>query len=353
MRNKTIAFCVRKDYQSAPGGDMVQMEAWAKILQELDNRVIVLSGAVHAEDLTEADCVFIWHLERLHESFQPWQVARSLQKPIFLVPTCWHSLAGITLWRSCKEQLSWLLRLLLGKNSASLKTVFFSNWRSCRKRLLMESSMLLVNSESEKKYLVGEGANPETIIVIPNTINLAEIAAIPEIPWEQRHGIVCVGHFCPRKNQYELIQALQDTDCQVTFIGSARPMHKHYYRRCRDAAKNRHHFMGDIPRHQVLQELGNARVCISFSHEETPGISNLEAAALGCSLLLPDIEPIREYFGDLAEYLQSGKMDLTRLPQLVTQEPTPDLKKLIFEKYSEVVVKKIFERLTIPERITI
>lgn len=329
------------------------MEAWAKILRELDNRVIIFSGAVRAEDLKEVEAVFIWHLERLHESFQQWQLARKLNKPIFLVSTCWHPEKGVTHWRSCKEQLFLYLRFLLGGNRAALEAVLFKNWRSCREQLLRDSTILLVNSESEKGYLVAEGANSENVIVIPNIINVGEIAAVQKKTWEQRHGIVCVGHFCPRKNQYELIQALKNTDCRITFIGTARPMHYHYYRRCRDAAEKHHRFLGEIPHHLVLRELGNARLCISASHVETPGISNLEAAALGCSLLLPDIEPIREYFGDLVEYLPSGALDFSQLPQLVQRQPSPDLRLKILNNYSEAVVKNKFEQLDIPKRVMI
>lgn len=112
-------------------------------------------------------------------------------------------------------------------------------------------------------------------------------------------------------------------------------------------------FLEKFPIIWYCGSLGNARLCISASHVETPGISNLEAAALGCSLLLPDIEPIREYFGDLVEYLPSGALDFSQLPQLVQRQPSPDLRLKILNNYSEAVVKNKFEQLDIPKRVMI
>ncbi len=349
MQNKNIAFCVRANYLSAPGGDIIQMNAWAEILRKLGNNVSLFPGVVAPGELRNMDAVFIWHLERLHESFQPWCVARNLQKPIFLVPTYWHPGGVISAGRRWKEQLALLVRLLC-KCDAAASAMRFRSWSSCRKRLLTQSAYLLVNSESERNLLIAEGALPECVTVIPNIVNLDEIGTIPVEPWSKRHGILCVGHFCPRKNQYELIRALRNSDCRITFLGTARPMHKAYYALCRRAAGTRHCFSGSLSHSGVLHELARARLCISVSHAETPGISNLEAAALGCNLLLPPIEPVMEYFSTEAHYSTPKAKDFQALiRQLTSQPPGPGLSRHIRNHYCEAILTKKLKALTLPE----
>ena len=65
MQDKNIAFCVRANCISSPGGDTVQMNSWAETLRRLGNNVTIFSGAVTMDALQNMDAVFIWHLERL------------------------------------------------------------------------------------------------------------------------------------------------------------------------------------------------------------------------------------------------------------------------------------------------
>ena len=226
----------------------------------------------------------------------------------------------------------------------------FRSWSSSRKRLLTQSTYLVANSESERRLLVAEGAYPERVIVIPNIIASEEIESVPVLPWKERRGIICVGHFCPRKNQYNLIRALKNCDCRITFLGAARPMHRMYYAICRKSAGEGHRFMGGVPHRVVLEELGRARLCISVSCAETPGISNLEAAALGCNLLLPPIDPVKEYFGDLAYYKSPWAGDFPDLlRKLMEQPPRPELSRHIRNNYCEAVLSQKLKALTIPE----
>ena len=55
--------------------------------------------------------------------------------------------------------------------------------------------------------------------------------------------------------------------------------------------------------------MARTRVHASPSHSETPGLANLEAAAMGCSLAVGDCAPVREYFGSGVEYMRSDDVD--------------------------------------------
>ena len=344
MKNIRIAFCLRRDYSQMPAGDIIQMERWQKILLKLGCKVSVFSGDITEQEMREIDLAFIWHLERLHESLPFWNIARKMNKKIWLVPTCWSANPHLSLFRIISEEGKLLLRRIFSPSSFSCKTTV-SNWKKNRQRLLDESDLLLVNSEAEKEFLKHQGALEEKIVVIPNTIDAKELENVPQLPWEERSGIVHIGHFCPRKNQIQLIKKLSGSDVHITFIGTWRPMHKLYHARCLSLAGEQHNFLGKLPHKELLKILGKSRLCISSSTSETPGLSNLEAAVLGCNLILPDIAPIREYFGNDVNYMNPEKVD-TELIRLAAQTPPAEhLKKRILENYTEKQTENIFINL--------
>ena len=349
MRHRNIVFCVRRNYLDEPGGDTDQMFTWCEVLRKLDNRVTILSGGISEEDIRDADAVFVWHLERPHESYQPWLTAKKLRKAIFFVPTCWHPAGERSGLRPLLEQLAQWFRGIVRFRDRASRLMLRHSWKRARAEMLRKSSMHIVNSLSEKEFLVAEGAPPERIVCVPNVIRRAEIAAAERRPWEERRGIVCVGHFCPRKNQLALIRALAKTDVEVTFAGRARPMHHLYYLFCRWRGGGKHRFLGSIPHDRVLELLGRSRLCISISRSETPGISNLEAGALGCALLLPKLAPVEEYFGGHAVYFDPAKFDPAQLVRAASAEPSPAVREMIMEKYTESVVERFFDRLQLPE----
>ena len=105
MRNKRVLFCLRRDYLRHPGGDTMQMESYARILRQSGNHVRLHSGSVAPSDLEGNDIVFVWHLERPHDSFQPWHTAIRNGLPVVLLPTCFHAnTAGF--WRALPEQFN-------------------------------------------------------------------------------------------------------------------------------------------------------------------------------------------------------------------------------------------------------
>ena len=341
---KKIIFCLRRDYQKIPAGDIVQMEQWKRVLSQLNCDVTIFSGDIREEDMLDADIVFIWHLERLHESLPFWKIAKKLDKEIWLVPTCWQNNSNLSPLKNIIEETKLFLRRILFPRSFSCGEKF-SGWAERRKRLLHESSLLLVNSAAEKQFLLAQGADETKVIVIPNTINAVELEKIPQLPPEKRSGIIHVGHFCPRKNQLKLIKQLKNSGIAVTFIGTARPMHKLYYALCRKLARNQHNFAGTLPHSEVLKLMGKSRLCISSSTSETPGLSNLEAAVLGCDLLLPDIAPVKEYFGPQVTYAPVCDITAEMLQKIFDTPSSDTIRARILANYTEKQTAELFQNL--------
>jgi len=257
-----IVFCVRRNYLTSPGGDSVQIQTWVSVFQRMNFEIKIFREPVTDRDFHHAALVFVWHLERLHESYQPWETARKKNIPVILVPTFWYNGKRGILYPVVRQCELWIRYILFRKSSTCPLTHLWSN---CRKNLLTKSNLLLANSFAEKQLLIREGANPEKISVIPNVIQLTDFSFSEKIPWERRTRIVCVGHFCPRKNQLALIRALKGTDISITFIGSARPMHQRYLRRCKTEAGSRHIFLEYMNHRDTIKMLMESRVSISVS----------------------------------------------------------------------------------------
>ena len=208
---------------------------------------------------------------------------------------------------------------------------------------------MIVNSEAEKTLLLREGANTSRVVVIPNVVDQETLTIQEPAPWNKRQRIICIGHFCPRKNQLGLIRALRGLDLQITFVGTARPMHQRYLERCRRESAGQHLFTGALSHYDTLKLLAQSRLAISASFEETPGIANLEAAALGCNLLLSEIVPIREYFGARSMYLDPSGIDAARIREAVHLPPSPEFRTHILSHYTEKNLHRFFQTLEIEE----
>jgi len=74
----------------------------------------------------------------------------------------------------------------------------------------------------------------------------------------------------------------------------------------------------------------------------------LEAAAAGCSLILPDSAPVKEYFsGYPVKYINPEKIDPHLIRDTVNQPPPPDLAEHIIRAFSERILPEYMDRIII------
>ncbi len=329
-----VAFCVRPDLFRAPGGDTVQIQATMKALAQAGCDVTLIDTP--RADLDGLDLVHVWHLERVSDSYAYYARARDGRIPVALSTIYWPwdgrpRRTGPTRrfrgedWRK-DAQLA--VRRLLGCRAArqAAAVALRVGWAQCRHELLHGADVLLPNSHAEADLLAAEGADPQRIVVTPNVVDADVLDTVAQASPRERTGVVCVGHFCPRKNQELLIRALDGADVPVTFIGAARPMHRRYFRRCRRLAGRQHAFAGSVPPEQVWARLARAKLHVCASRAETPGLANLEAAALGCWNILPTCPPVQEYFADAATFYATNDVAALReaVLECLTRDPPAD-----------------------------
>src|SRR5690606_385009 len=101
--------------------------------------------------------------------------------------------------------------------------------------ILKRCALLLPNSESEYKRLQRDFKNAGAYRIVPNAVDTA-LFNIDKITERKENSVLCVARFEPRKNQLNIIKALEGTPYTLTLAGNVAPNHYSYYEQCKAAA---------------------------------------------------------------------------------------------------------------------
>ena len=184
-----------------------------------------------------------------------------------------------------------------------------------RRWLLANAFRIFPNSKSEARHLQERFGvvSEERVQVVMN--GLEPFAAGDESRGSDeaaeigRDAFVCAGGIGPRKNQLKLVKAFRRLrEERLLIIGDVAPFCEPYYRAARAAAGSNVQFISRMPQSKLRTVLRVARACVQPSFIETPGLVALDAAAEGTPVVVGDVGPVREYFGDLAHYCRPGSV---------------------------------------------
>jgi glycosyltransferase involved in cell wall biosynthesis len=191
--------------------------------------------------------------------------------------------------------------LLNGEKIVSPSYLFYGQRRSVR-RIIRGAALLLPNSESEYSRLQRRYTTPCTYRVIPNAIDPALFRPPADPPVRESDLVLCVGRIEGIKNQLNLIKAVNASSFRLILVGSPASNQLAYYEECRRVAGPSVSFVGAIPQEELLAYYSRAGVHALPSWFETTGLSSLEAAVMGCGIVITDKGDTREYFEDDASY---------------------------------------------------
>jgi glycosyltransferase involved in cell wall biosynthesis len=148
--------------------------------------------------------------------------------------------------------------------------------------------------------------------------------------------VLCVARIEGIKNQLNLIMGLNNTRFNLVLIGSHAPNQKAYYSECRSIAGANVRFIDHIPQDELLQYYREAKVHVLPSWFETTGLSSLEAAAMGCNIVITDKGDTREYFGSNAFYCDPAEPQsiLAAVEKASHYKYNEDLHEMILKRYT-------------------
>lgn len=241
------------------------------------------------------------------------------------------------------EYIKTFAKFLLKKEKVSSYKYFFSGHQSSIKRILSNAAILLPNSENEYKRLIRDFPIEKPYLVVPNAIDPKLFNAGRS---NERNIVLCVGRIEGNKNQLNLIKAINGTPFKLVLIGAPAPNQKSYYQQCYKEAGENIQFIDFLPQEKLLEYYRKARVHVLPSWFETTGLSSLEAAAMGCNIVVGDRGDVRDYFGEFAEYCEPGDIQSIKsaIKNAWDKIPDPAFTTKIIQEYNwEKTAQKTWE----------
>ena len=312
-----IAFITRSTLYSVPGGDTEQIIQTARFLKEM-GIAVELFLTTEKIDYSKYDLLHVFNITRPADIL--FHIAKTT-KPVvvstILVDYTEYDmhhrkgLPGLILRffpAGANEYVKTIARWVLRKDSLRSKSYLWKGQSRSIREILKKASLLLPNSEMEYKALEHTYGVRKNYSVIHNGIDHSLFSFLPEMKKDDQL-VLSAARIEGRKNQLNLIKALNGTAYTLLLTGLPAPNQRRYYDECRRIASGNVIFCGRVPVKTLLEYYSKAKVHVLPSWHETCGLSSLEAAAMGCNIVVTDKGFTREYFGDDAFYCDPGDPD--------------------------------------------
>ncbi len=234
---------------------------------------------------------------------------------------------------SSTEYFKTLGKFILKNEKVSSLKFFLIGHKKSITYILKNAKLLLPNSTNEYNRIEKDFKLKQNYYVIPNGFNPNIFISHKPI---ERDIILCVGRIEGRKNQLHVIRALKNTNYKVIFIGAPSPNQNEYVNACKKEANQNMQFVEHIEQHQLINYYLMAKVHVLASWFETTGLSSLEAAAMGCNIVVANRGDVKEYFGDMAYYCVPDDLNSIRenIVKAWNAPPSDILKNYIFNNFT-------------------
>jgi len=305
-----ILMIARPNLFTYPGGDTTQVVNTAKALEkigvECDINPVHYDYAkydlVHFFNIIDPEDI-LGHLKHLKSPYVVSTIYCIYDEYDRYHRSRWSSFLYRFISRNGMEYLKttakWLIK---GENLSSYEFLWRGHKRSIQK-ILRGAACLLPNSENEYRRLLNDMGVEREYVVVPKGVNLNFFKPAPS---QDRSSILCVGRIEGCKNQLNLIKALEETNIPLYLVGQPAKNQQAYYQKCKTTAGSQVHFPGFVSQEKLINYYSNARVHVLPSWFETTGLTSLEAAIMGCNIVVSNRGDVRDYFGNDAFYCDPG-----------------------------------------------
>jgi len=306
----SVAMITRSTLYSIRGGDTVQVTETARHLSKLGVDVTIrLTDELI--DYHEYDLLHFFNIIRpadilyhIKKSGKPFVISTILIDYSNYDKFHRKGIAGLLfrlLSADTIEYMKTTARWLLGRDRLMSLSYLRKGQRNGIKKILRKAAMILPNSHLEYERLVKQYDCTTDHLVVPNGIDETLFQYDPSIQKDPLL-VICAARIEGIKNQRNLVKALNGTKYRLLLIGAPAPNQLSYYVACREEAGKNISFISQVTQQELLTYYREAKIHILPSWFETTGLSSLEAAAMGCNIVISEQGDAKEYFGKDAFY---------------------------------------------------
>lgn len=321
-----VLFLTRPTLTSVLAGDSVQVLQTKKALEELGVRVDLRLDLAKVQSLEPLwDLIHIFDTIPIHEIYPLYKWAKSTGLPLALSPIYWDA-AG------------WVGEIEAGPGEKKRRE-WWNQTQNQRKEIIETADLLLPNAHGEAAKIHSDfGFQGLKYRVIPNAVEPIYALGSAET-FRHRYKVsgpfvFCSARIDARKNQLALIEALKGTGCQLIFAGAAGDAA--YFRAFNQALGPKIRYLGLLKPRDLAHAYAAAKVHALVSWYDTPGLSSLEAALAGCSVVSTDRGTAREYLGQDAFYCNPADPESIReaVTWALARPVSPALSQRVGQEYT-------------------
>lgn len=339
-----VAFITRSTIFTSAGGDTIQVLKTAKYLRRLNVSVDI---KLTHEKVNYSD----YNLLHFFNVIRPADILPHIRRhhvPFVVTPLLIDysefdkkyrgGIAGKIFRFFSAEQIEYaktVARWLKGQQELKSYSYFINGQHHSVKKIIKKAALLLPNSQMEYEQIAFRYSTELRYTIIPNGIDPEIFKMNGEIKKDEKM-ILCVARMEGLKNQLNLIKALNDSAFQLYIIGNHSINQKGYYDQCRNAAGPNVHFIDYIPQNQLIEYYQRAKVHVLPSWFETCGLSSLEAASMGCNVVITQKGYASEYFNDSAFYCDPSSPSSIKaaVEKAAIAHPSKEFQQKIFSHFT-------------------
>ncbi|THU33536.1 glycosyltransferase family 4 protein [Niastella caeni] len=339
-----IAFITRSTLYSVKGGDTFQIINTARQLKQLGVEVdIKLTN--QPVNYQQYDLLHFFNIVRpadivchINRSGKPFVISPNLVNYYEYDQLHRKGMAGSLfrfLPKNSIEYVKTIARWLQGKDVLMTNSYVWKGHKQSIKKILRQAAQILPNSILEYEQLAEFGTPLPGYTLVPNGIDPALFTWNSSLPKEPTL-VLCVARIEGIKNQLNLIKALNNTKFRLVIIGNPAPNQLAYYHECRKQAAANISFIEQLPQETLTAWYQKAGIHILPSWFETCGLSTLEAAAMGCRVVITAKGYTREYFENEAAYCDPASPEsiLAAVEKAASTTGTNTLRQKILDQYT-------------------
>jgi glycosyltransferase involved in cell wall biosynthesis len=347
-----VLFQTRTNLYSAPGGDLIQMEKTKEYLEKLGISVDI--SLEFEPDLSNYDMVHLFNLMEPQDIYLQMINAKKQNKKIALstiygLYTEFERKARGGLFQKLANVLTpyqigyikVIIKHFFEKRfHKGVNKMLYKGYYGLMKEIVDNVDVFLPNSDSEMKRVQSEFKLKNfKYVAIPNAVDKSIFSEVENKnnQYEQfKDCIVCAARIEGRKSTLNLVKAVKKTNYKLVLVGKESQNQKKYVNQVRLEAGENVFFLGTIS-HSDLKDLYSvAKVHVLPSWMETPGLSSLEAAVMGCNIVVTKKGDTEDYFEDYAYYCEPDDVSSIKnaIDRAFESPFNPKLKDKILEKYT-------------------